>query len=69
MAKQARPARTLVVFLALVALGYGLVALAGSWVPSLGLDLQGGTRIQLIAKGTVTESALQEAAGIISGIS
>lgn len=65
MAKQARPARTLVVFLALVALSYGLVALAGSWVPSLGLDLQGGTRIQLIAKGTVTESALQEAAGII----
>ena len=30
---------------------YGLVALAGAWKPELGLDLQGGTRITLIAKG------------------
>lgn len=65
MAKKARPARTLVVFIALVALSYGLVALAGAWTPRLGLDLEGGTRIQLIAKGQVTETALKEAASII----
>lgn len=65
MARQQRPGRTLVVFFALVALSYGLVALAGSWQPKLGLDLQGGTRINLIAKGDVTEASLQEAAAII----
>ena len=32
---------------------YGLVALAGTWKPALGLDLQGGTRITLTAKGDV----------------
>lgn len=61
-----RPARTLVIFgLTLVVL-YGLVALAGSWKPNLGLDLQGGTRITMIATGdNVTKENLDEAAGII----
>ncbi len=43
--KLPRPARTLVVFFVGLAIAFGLVALAGSWTPRLGLDLQGGTRI------------------------
>ena len=50
-----------------VALSYGLVALAGVWKPKLGLDLQGGTRITLIAKGDVSSDSLAEARGIIDG--
>ncbi len=41
--KTARPGRTLVVFFLVMAIAYGLVALAGTWKPTLGLDLQGGT--------------------------
>lgn len=59
------PARTLLVFFAVVALLYALVALAGHWKPRLGLDLQGGTRITLIAKGDVSDANLREAASII----
>ena len=45
---------------------YGLVALAGSWTPALGLDLQGGTRITLIAKdGDNSDANLEEARRII----
>ncbi len=63
------PGRTLVVFgLVLLAL-YGGVALAGTWSPKLGLDLQGGTRITLEANtesgDEVTPEKLEEAAGII----
>lgn len=66
MAKGARPGRTLVVFFLILAVTYGLVALTGNWKPRLGLDLQGGTRITLIATGKgVTEKKLGEAAGII----
>ncbi len=50
--KTARPGRTLVVFFLGLAIAYGLVALGGTWKPELGLDLQGGTRITLIAKGS-----------------
>ena len=46
------PGRTLSCFFLGVAVLYGLVALAGTWKPELGLDLQGGTRITLTAKGT-----------------
>ncbi len=61
-----RPGRTLGIFFAAIAVLYGLVALAGSWSPALGLDLQGGTRITLIATGdNVTAANLTEAAGII----
>lgn len=59
------PGRTLVVFFLVVALSYGLVALAGVWKPKLGLDLQGGTRITLVAKGDVSSESLSEARGII----
>jgi preprotein translocase subunit SecD len=60
-----RPGRTLIGFFAGLAIAYGLVALAGSWTPALGLDLQGGTRITLVAEGNPTEQNLTEAASII----
>ena len=63
--RKPNPGRTLVVFFLVVALSYGLVALAGVWKPKLGLDLQGGTRITLIAKGDVSSDSLSEARGII----
>lgn len=63
--KTARPGRTLVVFFLTVAIAYGLVALAGTWKPALGLDLKGGTRITMIAQGNPTKDNLNEAAGII----
>jgi len=65
-ARKPNPGRTLVVFFLVVALSYGLVALAGVWKPKLGLDLQGGTRITLIAKGDVPSDSLAEARGIIA---
>ncbi len=63
--KPARPGRTLVVFFLGTALLYGLVALAGSWKPQLGLDLEGGTRITLVAKGDPSSENLDEARQII----
>jgi preprotein translocase subunit SecD len=64
--KRYRPGRHVAVFFLGLAIAYGLVALAGTWSPKLGLDLQGGTRITLVAKGDdVTESNLQEARTII----
>jgi len=63
--KSFRPGRTLVVFFLVVAVSYGLVALGGTWKPELGLDLKGGTRITLIAKGSPQADQLDEAAGII----
>ncbi len=63
--KPARPGRTLVLFLLGTSLLYGLVALAGSWTPELGLDLRGGTRITLNAKGDPSQTSLDEARSII----
>ena len=65
MARRPNPGRTLVVFFLGLALAYGLVAVAGVWTPKLGLDLQGGTRITLIAQGDVSAASLAEARGII----
>ena len=53
------------VFFIGVAIAYGLVALDGSWKPELGLDLQGGTRITLIAKAIPATESLEEARKII----
>jgi preprotein translocase subunit SecD len=53
------------VFFLGVAIAYGLVALTGNWKPELGLDLQGGTRIQLTAQGNPSEENLNEARSII----
>jgi len=61
----ARPGRTVAVFFLGLAVAYGLVALIGTWKPALGLDLEGGTQIQLTAKGDVTKDNLNEAANII----
>jgi preprotein translocase subunit SecD len=61
----ARPVRTVSVFFILLAVAFGLVALIGTWKPALGLDLRGGTQIQLTAKGNVSKDNLNEAANII----
>ncbi|WP_232676004.1 protein translocase subunit SecD [Nocardioides sp. R-C-SC26] len=63
--KQYRPGRILIAFLVGTGILYGLVALAGSWKPELGLDLQGGTRITLVAKGNPSGDSLAEARSII----
>jgi preprotein translocase subunit SecD len=60
-----RPGRNLIVFFLGVAILYGLVALAGTWKPALGLDLQGGTRITLSATGDPSGENLEEARRII----
>lgn len=57
--------RKVLVFLLGVAVLYGLVALAGNWKPALGLDLQGGTRITLVAEGDPSAESLEEARQII----
>jgi preprotein translocase subunit SecD len=63
--KRSRPGRTVTIFFILLALAYVLVAVGGSWKPELGLDLQGGTRIQMIAKGHPSSDAMAQARNII----
>lgn len=65
-AHRSRPGRTLIVFFLGVGICFGLAALAGNWKPSLGLDLQGGTRITLSAQGDPSTENLEEARRIIS---
>jgi preprotein translocase subunit SecD len=55
-----------VVFFLGLAIAYALVALAGTWKPALGLDLEGGTQITLIANGSVDKDKLRQAADIIN---
>jgi preprotein translocase subunit SecD len=62
----ARPGRTVAVFFIGLAVAYGLVALIGTWRPALGLDLEGGTQITLIANGSVSKDNLNQAAEIIN---
>jgi preprotein translocase subunit SecD len=61
----ARPGRTVAVFFLGLAIAYGLVALIGTWKPALGLDLQGGTQITLVADGNVPKDQLNQARSII----
>ena len=63
--KTARPGRTLGVFFLGLAIAFGLVALAGTWKPELGLDLQGGTSIRLTPKGNPSSESLNEARKIV----
>ncbi|WP_028658652.1 protein translocase subunit SecD [Nocardioides insulae] len=65
MARKSNPGRTLTVFFLGVAILFGLVALAGVWKPTLGLDLQGGTRITLVAEGDPTAENLEESRRVI----
>jgi len=62
-----RPGRTLVVFLVGVIGMFALIGLTPdtAWKPELGLDLQGGTRITLVAKDDPTAESLAEARNII----
>jgi preprotein translocase subunit SecD len=62
----ARPGRTVVAFFIGLAVAYGLVALIGTWKPALGLDLEGGTQITLVANGNVPKDQLNQAADIIN---
>jgi len=64
-AKRPRPGRTLISFFVGTAIAFGLVAIAGSWTPTLGLDLEGGTRLTLQAAGDPSSESLSEARGII----
>lgn len=74
--KVRRPGRTLLLFLSGVVAMFALVGFIdledggghGAWVPRLGLDLQGGTRITLQAESTggdVSAANLSQARGII----
>ena len=62
----ARPGRTVAAFFIGLAIAYGLVALIGTWKPALGLDLEGGTQITLVADGNVPKDQLNQAADIIN---
>lgn len=55
------PLRTVVVFLALTAALYGIMALANVWTPRLGLDLRGGTTITLTARNVSGSGAVDKA--------
>ena len=64
------PGRTLIFLAVLVAGLITLMAVSGTWIPKLGLDLRGGTTITLTAKnttgsGTVDPNSLQLAKTII----
>lgn len=64
-----KPGRTLIGFVIVVAMLFGLMALTGTWTPRLGLDLRGGTTITLTARtedgSTVPRENLETARGII----
>lgn len=60
------PGRTLVLFGIGVALLFGLVALAGTWRPALGVDLRGGERITLQTTDEVSDGTLEEASEIVA---
>ncbi|MFT4262532.1 MAG: protein translocase subunit SecD [Nocardioides sp.] len=67
--KTAASGRTLVAFFLALAIAYALVPLGhhktSPWKPELGLDLQGGTRITLVANGSPSSENLEEARSII----
>jgi len=72
MNKNYKPGHKLAAFVLIIACLYGLMWLAGSWTPRLGLDLRGGTTVTLTATSSEdnsgaapTPEAMQEALSII----
>lgn len=68
--KHTHPLRTLIVFGLLIVSLYGIMAIANTWTPKLGLDLRGGTTITLTAsntggQGSVDAASLELARSII----
>jgi preprotein translocase subunit SecD len=67
--RASRPGRVLIAFFAVAAALYAGVAAIGDWTPTLGLDLQGGTRITLQAQtesgDTPASDQMDEAKDII----
>ncbi|MDO5534407.1 MAG: protein translocase subunit SecD [Propionibacteriaceae bacterium] len=53
--------RTLIILFSVVAALFGIMALANSWAPKLGLDLRGGTTITLTARNTTGTGAVDQA--------
>lgn len=69
-ARRGHPVRTLTIFGLVVVALFGLMALANTWTPKLGLDLRGGTTITLTASnitgsGSVDPASLELARSII----
>lgn len=68
--RRRNPGATLAIFFVIVALMYGIMALAQTWSPRLGLDLRGGTTVTLTAvnkdgSGAVSTDSLEIARNII----
>ena len=64
--RKSRPGVVLLLFLIVIALMYGLMALSKTWTPKLGLDLQGGMTITLTAtNATVSPESLELAKNIM----
>ncbi|MDX6279770.1 MAG: preprotein translocase subunit SecD, partial [Kribbellaceae bacterium] len=66
-----RPGRNLIVLAVILVLLFGIMAIAKTWAPKLGLDLRGGTTVTLTASnfgrgGDPTAEQLSEAKNIIS---
>lgn len=67
---RSHPGRTLTIFLIIAAALFGLMGLAKTWTPRLGLDLAGGSTITLTASnttgtGSVSQANLEQARMII----
>ncbi len=56
-----RPGRTLIIFFTILAALFGLMAIAQTWTPRLGLDLRGGTTITLTARNSTGDGAVAPA--------
>lgn len=67
---RSHPLRTLIILFCVIAALFGIMALANSWSPKLGLDLRGGTTITLTARnatgtGGISPDSLEQARTII----
>lgn len=67
---RSHPLRTLIILFCVISALFGIMALANSWSPKLGLDLRGGTTITLTARnatgtGGISPDSLEQARTII----